>query len=149
MPQHVWRAVDIRMFLHTGCRRNEIMSLRSENPIRHYLEPFFLLHFTEYPEYAHMCPKEIGMATGALEKVSSSDVSKRFGFYYDEAMTHPLAVERNGAVRVVMLPAAEYERLARLDHVALLPSELEPADLRAIRDAEVPASAQELNHLLD
>jgi PHD/YefM family antitoxin component YafN of YafNO toxin-antitoxin module len=96
-----------------------------------------------------MCPKEIGMATGALEKVSSSDVSKRFGFYYDEAMTHPLAVERNGAVRVVMLPAAEYERLARLDHVALLPSELEPADLRAIRDAEVPASAQELNHLLD
>jgi PHD/YefM family antitoxin component YafN of YafNO toxin-antitoxin module len=89
------------------------------------------------------------MATGILQKASSSDVSKRFGFYYDEAMTHPLAVERNGAVRVVMLPAAEYERLARLDHVALLPSELDPADLRAIRDAEVPASAQELNHLLD
>jgi len=107
------------------------------------------LHFTEYPECAYMRPKEIGMATGVLEKASSSDVSKRFGFYYDEAMTHPLAVERNGAVRVIMLPAAEYERLARLDHVAMLPSELEPADLRAIRDAEVPASAQELNHLLD
>lgn len=89
------------------------------------------------------------MAGNVLEKASSSDVSKRFGFYYDEAMTHPLAVERNGAVRVVMLPAAEYERLARLDHVALFPSELDSGDLRAIRDAAMPASAQELNHLLD
>jgi PHD/YefM family antitoxin component YafN of YafNO toxin-antitoxin module len=89
------------------------------------------------------------MTVNLLEKASSSDVSKRFGFYYDEAMTHPVAVERNGAVRVVMLPAAEYERLARLDHVALLPSELDPADLRAVRDAEVPISAEELNHLLD
>lgn len=89
------------------------------------------------------------MSANLLEKASSSDVSKRFGFYYDEAMTHPVAVERNGAVRVVMLPAAEYERLARLDHIALLPSELDLADLRAIRDTAAPASAEELNHLLD
>lgn len=84
-----------------------------------------------------------------LEKASSSDVSKRFGFYYDEAMTHPLAVERNGAARVVMMPATEYERLARLDHVARMPSELDQADLVAIRDASVPDSARELDHLLD
>lgn len=89
------------------------------------------------------------MVSDILERASSSDVSKRFGYYYDEAMTHPLAVERNGAARVVMMPAAEYERLARLDHVALLPSELEHADLVAIRDAVVPASARELDHLLD
>lgn len=89
------------------------------------------------------------MAAEGLARATSSDVSKRFGFYYDEAMTHPLAVERNGAARIVMLPAAEYERLARLDHVALLPQELEPSDLRAIRDAVIPASAQELDHLLD
>lgn len=57
------------------------------------------------------------MAIDIMQRASSSDVSKRFGFYYDEAMTHPLAVERNGAARVVMMPAAEYERLARLDHV--------------------------------
>lgn len=89
------------------------------------------------------------MAPGVLEKASSSDVSKRFGYYYDEAMTHPLAVERNGAARVVMMPAAEYERLARLDHVALLPGELGQADLTAIRDAVVPPGARELDHLLD
>lgn len=84
-----------------------------------------------------------------LARASSSDVSKRFGFYYDEAMTHPLAVERNGAARVVMLPAAEYERLARLDHVALLPRELDPVDLAAIREALVPQSAGELDDLLE
>ena len=89
------------------------------------------------------------MAMKTLERASSSDVSKRFGFYYDEAMTHPLAVERNGAARVVMMPAAEYERLARLDHVALHPGELDQADLKALRDIVIPESARELDHLLD
>jgi PHD/YefM family antitoxin component YafN of YafNO toxin-antitoxin module len=89
------------------------------------------------------------VAASVLDKASSTEVSKRFGFYYDEAMTHPLGIERNGAVRVVMLPAAEYDRLARLDHVALLASELDAADIKAIRDAAVPASAGELDHLLD
>lgn len=88
------------------------------------------------------------MVSEILDTASSSDVSKRFGFYYDEAMTHPLAVERNGAARVVMMPASEYERLARLDHVALLPEELGRADIAAIRDAVVPDSARELDHLL-
>lgn len=56
--------------------------------------------------------------TLGIETVRSSDVSKRFGFYHDEATTHPIAVARNGAVRVVMLPASESERLSRLDPVA-------------------------------
>ena len=38
-----------------------------------------------------------------IEKVTSSEVSKRFGFYYDEAMTHAIAVEGNGAARLVMM----------------------------------------------
>lgn len=89
------------------------------------------------------------MTVETLERASSSDVSKRFGFYYDEAMTHPLAVERNGAARVMMMPASEYERLARLDHVALYPSELDQVDLKALRDVMIPESARELDHLLD
>lgn len=92
---------------------------------------------------------EMQVTIDILERASSSDVSKRFGFYYDEAMTHPLAVERNGAARVVMMPAAEYERLARLDHVALHPRELDQADLKALRDVAIPESARELDHLLD
>lgn len=89
------------------------------------------------------------MTIEILDRASSSDVSKRFGFYYDEAMTHPLAVERNGAARVVMMPAAEYERLARLDHVALDPRELDQTDLKALRDVVIPESARELDRLLD
>ena len=84
-----------------------------------------------------------------LTSASSSDVSKRFGHYYDEAMTRPVAVERHGTARVVMLPVAEYERLVRLDQMALLPEELPQADLAALRDAAVPASARKLDHLLD
>ena len=44
--------------------------------------------------------------TATLERVSSTDVSKRFGHFYDEAITHPIAVERNGTARVVMMPVA-------------------------------------------
>jgi len=84
-----------------------------------------------------------------LDKVTSSEVSKRFGFYYDEAMTHPIAVERNGAARVVMLSAAEYERLARLDHIALAPEELSNEALRAIMTAEPVAESYDANKLLD
>lgn len=72
-----------------------------------------------------------------MQKATASDVSKRFGFYYDEAMTHPVAIERNGAVRVVMLAAAEYQRLARLDHIAITPEELSDEAVRSLRDAKL------------
>lgn len=85
----------------------------------------------------------------SIEKVTSSEVSKRFGFYYDEAMTHPIAVERNGAARVVMMPASEYERLARLDHIAVTPEELSDEAIRSLRIAEPRPESFELNKLLD
>ena len=72
----------------------------------------------------------------SMETFRSSEVSRRFGFYCDKAMTHPIAVERDGAVRVVMLSAEEYERLARLDHIALAPEELSEAAFSAIANAE-------------
>ncbi len=84
-----------------------------------------------------------------IDKVTSSEVSKRFGFYYDEAMEHPIAVERNGAARVVMLSAAEYERLLRLDHIALSPEELSTEALRAIMTADAADESYAANHLLD
>ena len=85
----------------------------------------------------------------SIETFRSSEVSKRFGFYYDEAMTHPIAVERNGAARVVMLPAAEYERLARLDHIALAPEELSDDAFNAITNAQPVPESYNANKLLD
>lgn len=85
----------------------------------------------------------------AIETIRSSEVSRRFGFYYDKALTHPIAVERDGAARVVMLSAAEYERLARLDHIALAPEELSEAAFSAIANAQHVGDPHDSNQLLD
>ncbi|GGN55613.1 prevent-host-death protein [Novosphingobium sp. PC22D] len=87
--------------------------------------------------------------SSSIETFRSSEVSKRFGFFYDEAMTHPIAVERNGAARVVMLSAAEFERLSRLDHVALAPEELSNEAINAIRNADPVAESYDANKFLD
>lgn len=84
-----------------------------------------------------------------LPRVSSSEVSKRFGYYYEKALSQIFAIQHNGVTRVVMLPAAEYERLSSLDYIALHPRELDRADLAALRDVVVPTSARDLDHLLD
>jgi hypothetical protein len=84
-----------------------------------------------------------------LPTASSSDVSKRFGFFYDEAMIHPVGVERNGATRVVLLAMPEYQRLALLDHVATRCSEMADDDFKTIRDAAAPAESIALNRLMD
>ena len=88
------------------------------------------------------------MAT-PLPTASSSDVSKRFGYFYDEAMIHPVGVKRNGATRVVMLSMPEYQRLALLDHVATRSGEMTDDDFKTIQGAKVPAESRALNHLMD
>jgi PHD/YefM family antitoxin component YafN of YafNO toxin-antitoxin module len=84
-----------------------------------------------------------------METFRSGEVSKRFGFYYHKAITHPIAVERNGAVRVVMLSASEYERLVRLDHIALAPEELSEEAFNAIAYSQHVADPNGSNKLLD
>src|SRR3546814_15706667 len=64
-------------------------------------------------------------------------------------MTHPIGIERNGATRVVMLPASEYERLARLDHIAVTPEELSDEATRSLRTATARPEAVALNELMD
>lgn len=80
---------------------------------------------------------------------SSSEVSKRFGYYYDEAMIHPVGIERNGVARVVMLSMPEYQRLALLDHVATASTEMPDEDYKAFRDARVSDESIALNALMD
>jgi len=84
-----------------------------------------------------------------LQTASSSDVSKRFGYFYDEAMTHPVGVERNGAARIVLLSMPEYQRLALLDHVAVASAEMPDEDHKALRDARVSDESVALNALMD
>jgi hypothetical protein len=84
-----------------------------------------------------------------IDRATSSDVSKRFGHFYDEAMTHPIEIERNGAARVIMMPSSEYRRLALLDHVAVSAKDLTDDDFKAIRDAQYPEGYDHLNALMD
>lgn len=69
-------------------------------------------------------------------KATASEVSKRFGQWYDEAMIEPVAIGRNGIVRVVMLSAVEYERLLRLDHISVTPRDLSNGAFRSLVVAE-------------
>jgi prevent-host-death family protein len=80
---------------------------------------------------------EVHMDSGACTTAPFDDVWRRFEHYLDQANAGPVLVERDGVPGVVMLSASEYERLARLDHLALLPSELDQEDLAALRDAVV------------
>jgi PHD/YefM family antitoxin component YafN of YafNO toxin-antitoxin module len=47
--------------------------------------------------------------------ISSSELQKRLGFYQDKALLEPIAVTRNGRVRLILLSANEYHRLKKLD----------------------------------
>lgn len=82
-----------------------------------------------------------------IEMVNFSEVSKRFGFYYGEAMTHAIAIERNGSAHIVMLPADEYKRLTKLDHIAVRPEELSEEAVRSLRTAKALPEAFRFNRL--
>lgn len=87
--------------------------------------------------------------TEPLKTVSAKEVASKFGYYTDEAMLHPVGIQRHGTTRVVMLSLKEYERLLRRDRQVLLVKDLDDDTLAAIRDAEIPEEARQLDHLMD
>lgn len=87
--------------------------------------------------------------TEKLKTVSAKEVASKFGYYTDEAMLHPVGIQRHGTTRVVMLSLKEYERLLRRDRQVLLVKDLEDETLDAIRNAEIPPESRALDHLMD
>ena len=85
----------------------------------------------------------------ALRTVSAKEVASKFGYYTDEAMLHPVGIQRHGTTRVVMLSLKEYERLLRRDRQVLLVKDLDDETLEAILNAEIPEEARRLDHLMD
>jgi hypothetical protein len=81
--------------------------------------------------------------------VSAKEVAGKFGYYTDEAMLHPVGVQRHGVTRVVMLSLKEYERLLRRDRQVLHVRDLDENDLEAIRAAEPSERSRALDHLMD
>ena len=84
-----------------------------------------------------------------LKTVSAKEVASKFGYYTDEAMLHPVGIQRHGTTRVVMLSLKEYERLLRRDRQVLLVKDLDDETLDAILNAEIPERSRELGRLLE
>jgi len=87
--------------------------------------------------------------TEPLKTVSAKEVASKFGYYTDEAMLHPVGIQRHGTTRVVMLSLKEYERLLRRDRQVLLVKDLDDETLDAIRNAEIPEESRRLDYLMD
>lgn len=87
--------------------------------------------------------------TDAMQTVPAREVASRFGFYTDEAMLHPVGIQRHGTTRVVMISLNEYERLLRRDRQVLLTKDLDDDTLDAILNADIPEEARRLDHLMD
>lgn len=84
-----------------------------------------------------------------MKTVSAREVASKFGYYTDEAMLHPVGIQRHGTTRVVMLSLKEYERLLRRDRQVLLVKDLDDETIEAIRNAEIPEEARRLDYLMD
>lgn len=87
--------------------------------------------------------------TEPLLAVPAKEVAGKFGFYTDEALLHPVGIQRHGVTRVVMLSLQEYERLLRRDRQVLDVRDLDDEDLEAIQIAEGSKRAKELDYLME
>ncbi len=87
--------------------------------------------------------------TEPLLTVPAKEVASKVGYYTDEAMLHPVGIQRHGTTRVVMISLKEYERLLRRDRQVLLVKDLDDETLDAILNAEIPDEARRLDHLMD
>nr|WP_283938104.1 type II toxin-antitoxin system Phd/YefM family antitoxin [Sphingomonas caseinilyticus] len=81
--------------------------------------------------------------------VPAKEVAGKFGYYTDEAMLHPVGIQRHGVTRVVMLSLKEYERLLRRDRQVLSVKDLDENAIEAIRTAEPSERSKSLDNLMD
>jgi PHD/YefM family antitoxin component YafN of YafNO toxin-antitoxin module len=81
--------------------------------------------------------------------VSAREAASKFGYYTDEAMLHPVGIQRHGTTRVVMISLKEYQRLLRRDRQVLLVKDLDDETLDAIRHAEPSERSKELGRVLE
>lgn len=87
--------------------------------------------------------------TEPLLTVPAKEVASKFGYYTDEAMLHPVGIQRHGVTRVVMLSLKEYERLLRRDRQVLRVKDLDDDDIEAIRTAEPSERSRKLDDIME
>ncbi len=81
-------------------------------------------------------------------RVTTADFIKHYGRLADRALSEPLTITKNGHDRLVVLSAAEYERLKRRDRRVMSAGELSDPEIALIAQAEVPAEQAHLDEEL-
>jgi prevent-host-death family protein len=82
-------------------------------------------------------------------RISTADFIKNFGVLADQALSEPVRITKHGRDRLVMVSAAEYDRLKRRDRQVFRAEELPDEVLALIAAAEIPAEAAAFDDELD
>ena len=70
--------------------------------------------------------------------VTSAEAQKNFGRYRERALAEPVVVTQYGKPSVVIISAAEYERLKELDRRVMRLDNMSDAEIEEMLDASVP-----------
>jgi len=73
-----------------------------------------------------------------MATVTSAEAQKNFGRYREQALEEPVIVTQYGKPSVVMVSAAEYERLKELDRRVMLLDEMSDTDIEEMSEAQIP-----------
>lgn len=82
-------------------------------------------------------------------RISTADFIKNFGVLADQALSEPVRITKHGRDRLVMVSAAEYDRLKRRDRRVVRVEDLTDEELELIATAEIPPEAAEFNDELN
>jgi prevent-host-death family protein len=70
--------------------------------------------------------------------ITSAEAQKNFGRYREQALGEPVVVTQYGKPSVVIVSAAEYERLKELDRRVMLLDEMSDAEIEEMAESEIP-----------
>lgn len=82
-------------------------------------------------------------------RVSTADFIKNYSSLADRALGEPVTITKHGRDRLVVVSAAEYERLKRRDRQVFQSADLPDTVLEQIAKAEVPAEFAHLDAELE
>jgi prevent-host-death family protein len=72
-------------------------------------------------------------------RVTTADFIKNFGSLTDQAQAEPVTITKHGRDRLVVMSAAEYQRLKQRDRRVVRAEDITDEELALIEAAEVPA----------
>lgn len=84
-----------------------------------------------------------------IMRVTTADFIKNYGTLADRALAEPVTITKNGRDRLVVVSAAEYDRLKRRDRRVVSAEELTDHELSLIAGATAPTGYGHLDSELD